>query len=230
MFRKLAAGALVLACMAMPARTEAPCGRVYSQMEPVGLYSTTSVMLNYRIEGNPDGRVVQKILDSLENIPDAIQEKFNRAGGTVVIVDRIPFDADDIKEFKDSWKILQLADEKDIDAWLGIKIAGYYKRKTKEAFVDYEKIGPAGTAVHEVGHGVDRLFGKFSESKEFAYAGCAAYAPAVKCDGTPLMDASQEFAYGFQSFYASGNTRLMMKKRNPELYFYFLDLEKKLMK
>ncbi|MBW2991670.1 hypothetical protein KY345_00450 [Candidatus Woesearchaeota archaeon] len=196
-------------------------------------YSTEAVKANHRISINKrDERAINRILNKLENVPDAFQKKGNEYGGVVVIFDGR------ITEDKCS-AYLGLEQHKEQIKKAGFEnTIGTYFPFTGEVFVK-QKSRPKGISavLHEYGHMIDyALVGGWmdfsSNEKEFRriFDISKKYRDFFffkRMDNHESSDPREFFAESFARYYFSDKSRKKLRKEFPEAYQYLCDLEKR---
>lgn len=152
-----------------------------------------------------------RVLDSLENVPDALQRIVIHAGAHLVFTRR---------------PINELPNYKDL-----YYIGGVYNYQSKRMLViirdyDYEIPRTIHSALHEFGHAADDLVGfalygmQFSEREDFMpiSATCLSLSPE---EPTP----KQIFAEGFSQYYMSAGWRYTLYKSCPGFVPFMQDIE-----
>lgn len=189
--------------------------------------ATSSVMPRYRIRAkNPDMQAVGRILDNLENVPDAIQKTANAKGVVVVIVD----DGEQVREY---YRIYAGKDP-------AFSVVGAYLPLQREAVVSqrHSKDENASIALHEYGHAMDDIGLDGSagdnyndEFQEIFDSSVGNVTPETAPESfyIPALHSRPEFfAETFGMFYNSGRSRAELKREFPQAYDFFDKIERQI--
>lgn len=231
-FRRMFLSAIVTLGVSSDIATEPPMHRAAEMTQqkteaPIADAKSLEVLADTSIDSTVNDSVAEtKLSEVLERVPDAIQQRINKAGGKVVLFEGRIRGIDQIEKLEEKTNTHLYCSTMDIE-----QADGVYVKELNTAYVRNDPFRPK-LALHEYAHMADRTLGNISQEPGFRriYLRAKTENPeAFKKNADreyAALTAKEFFAECFAEYYLDPISREELKKDFPQAHDHISKLEK----